>query len=374
MVNQKFKGNFILITYAILLSFALLNSHHIFNFIGKWFNVFMPFIFGFVIAYLMNWPYNFFREKVYSPILKNKKDSKKIINILSIVTAYFLIFGIFIFLMLIIIPEIVSSVQQFFYNLPQYISSSSEFIDSIENRFNIDILSAEQTNNILNAVASNINPFADKLFPSVFNFTKSFTIGIYNLAIGLIISLYLIGSRDKLIKQFKTICYIYIPKNTVNKISEILHLSHSTFGNFLAGKVLDSFIIGILCFTGMNILKIPYDLIISTLVGITNIIPFFGPFIGAIPSILILLLVDPIKALWFTLFILILQQIDGNIIGPKILGNSVGISGLWIMFSVIIGGGLFGVTGMIIGVPAFAVLYTIISENIKKHRKQEDTL
>ncbi len=374
MVNQRFKGHFILITYAILLCFALLNSSYIWGFVNKWFAVLAPFIYGFVIAYLINFPYKFFQDKIFKPLFKNKRNNKKLINVSSMVSAYCVILGIFVFLMLIIVPEIVSSLQQFFFNLPQYITSSSEFVDSIEKRFNIDILTYEQTNKILNTVSGNIDRFTDTLFPSVFNFTKSFTLGIYNFAIGLIISMYLIGSKDKLINQLKLIIYTYIPKNTVNKTYQILRLSHNTFGNFLAGKVLDSLIIGILCFIGMKVLGIPYDLIISTLVGVTNIIPFFGPFIGAVPSILILLLVDPVKALWFTIFILILQQVDGNIIGPKILGNSVGISGLWIMFGVIIGGGLFGFMGMIIGVPVVAVLYTMISEHIKKLHSEKDTL
>lgn len=150
----------------------------------------------------------------------------------------------------------------------------------------------------------------------------------------------------------------------------ILNMSHNIFGKFMIGKIIDSFIIGLLCFLGTRLLNIPYSLLISVIVGITNIIPFFGPFLGAIPCILILLVIDPIKALWFSIFILILQQIDGNIIGPKILGNSIGISAIFIMFSVIVGGGLFGVLGMILGVPVFVVLYNLISTFINKKEKR----
>ena len=148
-------------------------------------------------------------------------------------------------------------------------------------------------------------------------------------------------------------------------------MSHNVFGKFIVGKIIDSLIIGILCFIGTSILAIPYALLISVVVGITNIIPFFGPFLGAIPSIFILIVIDPVKALWFAIFILILQQIDGNIIGPKILGNSVGISGIFIMFSVIIGGGLFGVPGMILGVPVFVVIYNIIGNAINKRANEK---
>ena len=184
----------------------------------------------------------------------------------------------------------------------------------------------------------------------------------------MVISIYLIGSKEKLINQLRILAYTYIPQKFTGKVFRIINLTHENFGKFLAGKFIDSIIIGILCFIGVSILKIPYALLISVIVGITNIIPFFGPFMGAIPCIIMLLIIDHIKAVWFTIFIFVLQQIDANIIGPKVLGNTVGISGMWIMFSVIVGGGLFGVTGMILGVPVFAVIYTIISEHIYSYR------
>ncbi len=362
MLNSNIKEKIILISYGIILFFSIMNLSSIMGFAMKWLKVLTPFIYGFIIAYLINWPYEFFVNKVYGRYLN--EGNKKIINAVSIFSAYLCLFGACAFLLIIIIPEMVESISQFISNFPQYIESFSIFIDSLSEKFNLIILSPEQTDKFLDGFMSNVQKFTNRLVPSVYRFTKSFTVGVYNWIIGIIISFYLIGSKDKLLKQFHIFLNACFPKKCIDKFYKIMNLSHDTFGKFISGKILDSLIIGVLCFIGMKILNIPYDLVISVTVGITNIIPFFGPFIGAIPSILVLLLVNPIKALWFTIFVLILQQIDGNIIGPKVLGNSVGISGLWIMFSVIIGGGLFGVPGMILGVPVFAVIYAMVREKI----------
>ena len=347
-----------------------MNIRFILQFSGKITFILMPFIYGFVIAYLINWPYKFFKDKIYEPRLNNK-ISIKAVNIISLISAYAVAFGILAFLMTIIVPQLVVSIEQFINNFSRYTDSLNTWTDEMSGKFRFSFLPPAQTETVIKNITAYLDKFADKLFPSVFNFTKSFAVGIYNFIIGIIISFYLLGTKDKLINQLKLFVSVYIPKEVLNKTLVILSLTHETFGKFIVGKFIDSSIIGVLCFIGMNILKIPYALLISVVVGITNIIPFFGPFIGAIPCIFILLIVDHIKAFWFAIFILILQQIDGNIIGPKVLGNTVGISGLWIMFSVIIGGGLLGVPGMIIGVPAFAVIYTIIAEAIR-NRKNKD--
>ena len=189
--------------------------------------------------------------------------------------------------------------------------------------------------------------------------------------IGIIVSFYILGNKEKLNIQAQKIVYALSPKKYIENISNIYHLSSDIFGKYIIGTLIDSLIVGILCFVGMAIFKMPYALLISVIVGVTNIIPFFGPFIGGIPSFLILFIIEPIQALWFALFIFVLQQVDGNILKPKIIGNSIGLSGLWVMFSVIIGGGLFGISGMILGVPLFAVVYLIISDVIHKRLKDK---
>ena len=189
--------------------------------------------------------------------------------------------------------------------------------------------------------------------------------GLWNVVLGIIISIYILIDKEKFCALAKKISYAILPQRAADKTIEITHRSSDTFGKFLSGKILDSLIIGILTFVVLTIFKMPYTLLVSVIVGITNIIPFFGPFIGAIPSVIIILFVSPVKALWFLLIILVIQQIDGNIIGPKILGDSIGISAFWILFSILVAGKFLGLVGMVIGVPLFAVIYSIIKEVVE---------
>lgn len=365
-MKLNLKNSIFLITYSVLIIFALLKFQFIINLFYRLILVLMPFIYGFIIAYIINWPYEFFKTKVLDPKINPNKDKNKLTKNISMVISYALIFGILAFLLITIIPQIIVNLNQFIDNFSRYSNSFLSWSRKLESKFKLNLISADYSDAILKNLSGFIDRFADILFPKVYNFTRTFALGIYNWIIGIIISIYLIGNKNKLLKQLKMLVSAYIPEKISKEVLKILLLSHITFGKFLIGKVFDSIIIGVLCFIGMSILKIPYTLLISTVIGITNIIPFFGPFIGAIPCIFILLIVDHVKALWFMIFILILQQIDGNIIGPKVLGNTVGISGMWIMFSVIIGGSLFGIPGMILGVPIFTVIYTLLSENIKK--------
>ena len=180
--------------------------------------------------------------------------------------------------------------------------------------------------------------------------------GLFDLLIGLIISIYVLFSKEKFGKQSKKIVYAVFKPSHANMILHLTLKSNEIFGGFIIGKLIDSAIIGVLCFIGLSILNMPYALLVSVIVGVTNVIPFFGPYIGAIPSAVLIMLADPRKGLYFILFILVLQQIDGNIIGPKILGDSTGLSAFWVVFSILLGGGLFGFVGMILGVPTFAVI------------------
>ena len=193
---------------------------------------------------------------------------------------------------------------------------------------------------------------------------------VFQLFVGLITAFYLLMDKERFCNQSKKICYATMRRETCESlIYWTRHASH-IFAGFISGKILDSIIIGVLCYLGMLLFKMEYALLISVIVGVTNIIPFFGPFIGAVPSILILLIVNPYSALWFAVFILVLQQLDGNVIGPLILGDYVGISPLWIMISIVIGGGLFGFVGMLLSVPVFALIYAIIKALLENRLKK----
>lgn len=193
-----------------------------------------------------------------------------------------------------------------------------------------------------------------------------------NLLIGVIVMVYLLNIKDVFSAQAKKIAYGLLPVKAANRLIEEVRFVHKVFGGFITGKLLDSLIIGILCFFGVKLLNMPYVLLISVIIGVTNVIPFFGPFIGAIPSAFLILLVSPMKCLYFLLFVLLLQQFDGNILGPKILGDSTGLPSFWVLFSILLFGGLFGFVGMIIAVPTFAVFYRLLSDYVNLSLKKKN--
>lgn len=195
--------------------------------------------------------------------------------------------------------------------------------------------------------------------PMVLNATKNLTTGLTNLILGVIISIYFLFGKERFLAQIKKALYALFPEDFVKRLVDVTHTSNRIFSGFISGKLLDSLIIGILCFVGMSLFRMPMAMLVSVIVGVTNVIPYFGPIIGAVPSALIVFLIDPIKALWFVFFVICLQQFDGNILGPRILGDSIGMPAFWVIFSILLFGGYFGVFGMFVGVPTFAVIYSI---------------
>lgn len=363
-MNKVTKNHMLLITYAIAVFFVFKNIHVFLCVLSKIAALLTPFVYGFVIAYVVNWPAQFFSKKLYS----KHCNSKKTIKILSISSGYLLVFGICAMFSVIVVPQIILSVNQLVANSGNYVASFKAFVEDavtllhIKNFAQIEKLTEKAFDFISN----------EAFLTRVFDAMKNFALVTYNWVIGVIVSFYFTFNKEDLLRKLDKISKVCLSEKIYKNITDVLNMSHNVFGQFLIGKVIDSFIIGVLCFIGTTFLAIPYSLLISVVVGITNVIPFFGPFLGAIPCILILLVISPIKALWFAIFILILQQIDGNIIGPKILGTSIGISAIFIMFSVILGGGLFGVPGMILGVPVFVVLYNLVATFVEE--KERDAI
>ena len=194
---------------------------------------------------------------------------------------------------------------------------------------------------------------------------------IYNLFTGFIVSIYLLTGKDKLLLMAKKATYAFLPTRWADYLMHVAHVANRSFGGFLTGQVIDSAIVGVLCFIGMNLLKMPYAMLISLIVGVTNIIPYFGPFIGAAPGVVMLFLTEPIQALWFIILILCIQQFDGNFMSPRIVGSSIGISGVWVLFSIIVGGSLFGIPGMVAGLPTFGMIYVLVREQAHRLLKEK---
>lgn len=360
----------------ILLFFAIYRWDLIVDFINTLIVIMMPIIFGFVISYMMSPVLKFFENKVFEPLLKKKlkkKDRVKINRVLSLCTSTIIFWGLLISCISFLIPEMLKSLETLVTNINTYLTNSKEllinlfggsesiriFIDDNYSRF------SGFMNDWLNEGI--VTDFMTLLGNSIFG-TLRF---LYNLIIGYIVSIYILFDKEKFKAQCKKVLYTLFSNDKVNIILENASYTDKVFGGFFAGKLLDSLIIGVLCFVCMLLFKMPYPLIIAVIVGVTNIIPYFGPFIGAIPSALLVFLVDPSMCIWFLLFILVLQQIDGNIIGPKILGGKTGLGSFWVLFSLLIFGGLFGMIGMLVGVPLFSIFYSFINGLIKRRLKEK---
>lgn len=321
-----------------------------------------PFIYGIGIAFLLN-PLRKIIEYSWLGKTKLKPRTKKIIA--SFGALFIGIIMLFVFFS-ILIPQMISSIQTFLYSFEGYVDSARNFFES-NNFFSDDLL--KTLNPVIDKGVSMLGDWVSNLASSlnaILMYSVIFAKGVMNFLIGMIIALYILLDEVNLKRQMKKVLYALLPEKTTKSILRTTRLTINTFNSFVAGKAVDSLIIGILCYIILSFMKMPYTPLISVVVGVTNMIPVFGPFLGAVPSILILLLVDPFKALEFSIFILILQQVDGNIIGPRILGGAVGLPTLYVMFAIIIGGALFGIVGMFIGVPVFSVIFVLVSEFIHR--------
>ena len=361
---------FFVIAASIILFYFVFHASNISTGFRTILHIAMPIIDGVILAYLLTPLVNGIEKNLLIPLLKKRKKeltdkTKKRMRMLSILFTIIIVFLLVYAFFAMVIPQIINSIQNIVLQFPAYIETLENFTTkllannpSIRGVVNglLEKYSMKIPDWINNSLMPQINSIIKSLSLSVISFLKA----VWNLILGLIISIYILGSKETFCGQAKKIAFAFFDRKTANSIISDFRFTHRTFSGFISGKILDSLIIGLICFSCISVMKMPYAVLISVIIGVTNVIPFFGPYLGAIPSALLILLIDPIKCLYFVIFILILQQFDGNFLGPKILGESTGLSGFWVIFSITIFGGLFGVFGMIIGVPTFAVFYAFV--------------
>lgn len=364
--NSKYftEGIMLFITFAALIVFYMFlkNLAVLSNIVRNVSAVVSPFFWGFVIAYMLN--------PVYKRIKKLfQKKLKKGTTGLAIVVTYVLFLAFACWFFYLLVPQVVKALAGLGETLPIYANRATyemeKFITNYLERFD---MSAADINNIIDYITNNIfdNFSIKNLVQSAIDVLIRATVSIKNCFMGLIISIYFLVDKERFINTGKKITYVLFGQKNGDAFLDFCVFTDVTFGQFILSKVVDSAIIGLICYCGMLILRLDYPLLIAIIIGITNVIPFFGPFIGAIPSAALLFLVKPMEALIFIIFIIVLQQFDGNILGPKLMGDSIGIRAVFVIFAVIIGGGFFGVAGMFIGVPVFAVLYELLARFINK--------
>ena len=372
-MKEKLKNKYIaygvttfsVIAVSIILYFFILRFNKIIISIGKVLVIFRPLLYGIVIAFFLTQIYNFF-EKRFNKLLSNKfpdkEKTKKLSKIISIALSIIIMFFILFIILYVLIPKLINSIIG--------IIDILKFNPLIENIVREAI--NDSSKSILIWISEGLLPTMENIFENVTTGLNDMYVFLKDFIIGLVFSIYILANKSKFIAQIKKVIYSIFGIKKGNSILQSGRYSYSVFNGFIKGKLLTSIIIGVACYIGMLILKLPYALLISLIVATTNIIPFFGPIIGWIPSVILIILVNPMQALYFTILIVILQQIEGNIIEPKIVGNNTGISGFWVLFSIIIFGDLFGFVGMIIGVPIFAIIYHFAAFYLKKYLAKKE--
>ena len=330
-----------------------------------------PIIIGFILAFLLN-PILLFFEKVCHSIFKNMKDKKKLQKLsrgISVTLTILLFLGMLSGLMSLVVPQLIDSIRLLIGNMDGYYNNVMNVIDNLSDKFKSLSISEEIITSVIDTVYDKMQAWVnDNLLPNLDTIVINISTGVvgglkflYNFIIGIIASIYVMINKEYLMSRGKKIVYAVFDIENANTVLDGFSAVNRVFSQFIDGKIIDSIIIGIITFVCTSLVDMPYALLISVIIGVTNIIPFFGPIIGAIPCVFIVLIADPVMSIVLLVMILVIQQFDGNILGPKILGDSTGLSSFWVLAAVIVGGGVFGFWGMLLGVPVFACVYMYIN-------------
>ena len=358
MEKLKIKNIIFIITYAIVLFIALSHYTEVSGAIGKLFRVIVPFIYGIAISFVLNIPFQFYKEKVFSKMTYKGRKLGKWSDPLALLSTYVSVFVAVFLIVWFLIPQLGSSVNQLVQNIPFYLVSVQNIINDLIERYSLDSLLGTQFASTWTNIMQQAAAMLSNMLQGVFGYILGITNKIFNLLIGFIISIYMLSSKESLINQTRRGLQAFLPDKWMDRFMKVARLINHTFGGFIKGTLIDSTLMGVLCFIGLSVLGIPYALLVGVIQGTLNIIPAFGPVIGACISAFIIFMDTPSKAIVFLIFILVLQQIDGNFIQPRIVGGAIGLPGLWVIFAVVVGSSLFGIVGLVIGVPTAAVVYS----------------
>ena len=358
-----------LILYAVVLIFAFIYIKDILNIVGYIIKLFMPFIIGLAIAFVLNVLVNVIEKKW----LKNWKVSATTKRAVGLIIALTIIIGFIVFLLFLIIPNLQNTIAIFADNIPIY----NENLQALLNSWGIDANIINEVVEALKALGDSASSYiqenSNQVLETTLGIATNVVTGFVNITIGLVFAIYFLAQKEKISGQVANLMKAYLPDKVNQKITDIALLSNKIFSNFVGGQCIEALIIGFLCFLGMLILRLPYASTISVLVGFTALIPVFGAFIGTIIGAFLIFMISPLQALIFVIFILVLQQLEGNLIYPKVVGKSVGLPGIWVLVAVTIGASINGILGMLLSVPIVSIIYSIVATNVRYRLKEKET-
>lgn len=369
MDKKLFKHILIIIALSIIMVFALFNFDKITGFASRLAMILRPVIFGFVFAFVLNNPFRKF-QKLYGRIPK-VNNHRQLVSSFSLISVYILFFALITAIFFIIIPQLSESIEGFTKNINGYLSNLENTFNDLYEKISKKLPEDSEILDKLYDILAKTPDIIKTIFVGAFGFTTNIVNGVIDVVFGLIISVYFLLSKDKLLNQFKRIIYALFNLKHAQKLSRAIKATNTTFSNFISGQLTESCILGIMCFVGMSICGFEYKFLISTLIAVTSLLPIIGAFLGTIPSAFILLLIKPMKAVWFVIFIIVLQQIESNLVYPRVVGNKVGLPPVWVLLSILIGGGLFGLIGMILAVPTMSLIYELTRKSVNTALKNK---
>ncbi len=368
--RSQLKKWILLITYAIVLFLTLSNLDRVAGVLGYVYRIVSPVITGIFIAYVLNIPMKLIENKLLAKVWDKSPVLYRMKRGLSLVLTLLFVGGLLVGLLWFIIPQVTGSVTKLGASLPGFFDNVTEYVNKLTTEYDFASDIWKKVGENWKEIMSQLTQFLSNVVPYLFNFTIGVTTSVINFVLSLTISIYLLFSKDKLIHILKRINYAFIKTEYADRIMRASSKANKTFSRFIGGQLTEALILGTLCFIGMTIFRMPYAPLVSVIIGVTALIPYLGAYIGTIPSILIILTTGLMPAIGFLVFILLLQQFDGNVIYPRVVGNSIGLGGLWVLLAIMIGGSVFGFMGMLLGVPVFALIYglcrLIVNNRLKK--------
>ncbi len=369
--GNSLRRSMFLIAFGVIVYWLLMRIEVIYTAVDWFVGVVSPVLIGFGIAFLINLPMSFFERTIFARLLKGDTRLKKgLRRALSMLLAYSVVIAFIISISAFVLPTVTNSVAQLASNFTQYVTNFQVLLDGVMSTLSLDPDFVPVLANLWDMTTSFLETVIVEVVPQAVSFTIDVTSGIFTFLLSAMISLYTLANKDSLRVQIMRFIYAVFGKTKAVFFKDTGVIAYEVFSRFVVGQLTEAIILGILCFVGMSLFEIPYAMLISTVIAITALVPIVGPVFGTIPCTIIILVIDPAKAFVFLAFVVILQQLEGNIIYPRVVGNAIGLSGLWVLASILVGGGLFGAVGMLLGVPTFALVYRLTRKWVEERERK----
>ena len=366
MDKKTLKTYLLLISFTIGLVLVVVHFETIPGGIGVFLRLLTPLFIGVVIAFVLNRPYEWL-NRLYREKCRLKPRAAQI---LAVVTVYLLAFGILTLLVCMVVPELIRNLQLFAASVNQYLLEAQAMLNGFTETFGLPPVDLSDFINTVSQYLGTLSSFINEMIPQIVEVTGGFISGVVTAFISIILSVYLLSGKDRLLMQLRRTFKVYLPNRAHAFFGRLYRIVAQVFGDYVAGQCKEAVILGVLCFIGMSLLRLDYAALISTVIAVTALIPMLGAYIGGAVGVVLLLFISPVKALIFLVFLIVLQQVEGNVIYPKVVGRKIGLPGLWVLLGITVGGGLFGIWGMLLAVPIASVVYQVIKKDVKKREEE----